>query len=66
MSEDRLLTIEEVKSRVRVGTATLYRWMASGQFPEPLRVGPKCIRWPSAEVETWLQSRPRGVGRRPC
>ena len=37
----------------------LYRRLATGEFPEPVRIGPKSIRWREDDVERWVNSRPR-------
>jgi len=36
--------------------------MRSGRFPEPLRVGPKSVRWPLSEVKQWISSLERSHG----
>ena len=56
---DRLLTRPEVESRCGIARSTIYRLMRAGKFPEPLRVGPRAVRWPASEIEEWLAERPR-------
>ena len=63
--EDRLLNRAEVERRVGLRRSALYRLMRAGQFPEPLRIGPRAVRWPSSEIEEWLASRPRATGDSP-
>ena len=31
-------------------------------FPEPLKIGPKAIRWRADEIQKWVESRPRARG----
>ncbi len=57
-----LLTRREVESRLGLTKSTIYRLMRSGLFPEPIRVGPRAVRWPEVEIEQWLASRPRSHG----
>ena len=59
---DRLLTRHEVQTRCGITRATVYRLMRTGQFPEPIKVGPRAVRWPSSEIEAWLAGRPRASG----
>ena len=59
---DRLLTRAEVETRCGIARTTIYRLMRAGQFPEPVRVGPRAVRWPERELENWLASRPRATG----
>ena len=61
-TDDRLLTRSEVERRVGLGRSHLYRAMREGRFPEPLRVGPKSVRWPLSEVEQWIAGLPRSHG----
>ena len=61
---NRLLTRSEVESRVGLGRSTIYRAMRAGQFPEPIRVGPRAVRWPENEIEAWIAERPRATGER--
>ena len=59
---DRLVTRAEVERRVGLGRSALYRAMREGRFPEPLRVGPKSVRWLLSEVEQWIAGLPRSHG----
>ena len=59
---DRLLTRPEVETRCGIARSTIYRLMRAGRFPEPLRVGPRAVRWPASEIEEWLDARPRATG----
>ena len=59
---DRLFTRHQVEARCGIARTTVYRLMRSGQFPEPIRVGPRAVRWPAAEVEAWIRDRPRSHG----
>ena len=59
---DRLLRRKEVETRCGIARTTIYRLMRCGQFPEPLKVGPRAVRWLESEIETWLAERPRATG----
>ena len=59
---ERMLTRPEVETRVGLARTTIYRLMRAGQFPAPLKVGPKAVRWPASEIDDWLASRPRATG----
>ncbi len=60
-----LLTRREVEARLSITKTTIYRLMRCGAFPEPIQVGPRAVRWPQAEIEQWLASRPRSKGEPP-
>ena len=61
---DNLLIRAEVEKRCRIARTTIYRLMRAGQFPEPIRIGPRAVRWSRDEIERWLASRPRATGER--
>ena len=58
----QLLTRPEVESRSRLATSTIYRLMRSGQFPEPIRIGPRAVRWRASDLDAWLARRPYARG----
>ena len=64
-SNTRLLTQKDVEEIVRLSKTSLYRYMRAGQFPEPLRIGPKAVRWRADEVQDWIESRSRSQGDSP-
>ena len=59
---DRLLRREEVETRCGISRTTIYRLMRCGQFPEPIKVGQRAVRWSASEIEGWLAGRPRATG----
>ncbi|MFK0572915.1 helix-turn-helix transcriptional regulator [Endozoicomonas sp.] len=52
-----LLSRSEVLDRYGIGNTTLYRWLSDGRFVEPIRFGPRCIRWKLQDLEAWEQQR---------
>ena len=58
---DKILRIGAVCAAVGCSRPTLYRWMAAGIFPRPIKLGPKNIGWRSTEIEQWLNSRERAA-----
>jgi predicted DNA-binding transcriptional regulator AlpA len=36
---------------------TLQRWINSGHFPAPIKIGPNTSAWRLVDVETWLSQR---------
>ena len=63
---DQLLKRHDVEKRCQISRSAIYRLMRTGQFPEPIRIGPRAVRWPESEIEAWLESRPRATGDRPA
>lgn len=65
-NNDRLLRREEIEQRCGLSRSAIYRLMRDGAFPEPLRIGPRAVRWPQSEIERWIATRPRATGERPA
>ena len=59
---DKMLRREEVETICGLTRSTIYRLMREDRFPLPKRLGPRAVRWPSSEIETWLAARPRATG----
>ncbi|MCV0437566.1 MULTISPECIES: AlpA family phage regulatory protein [unclassified Hydrogenophaga] len=41
-----------------LGRSTIYRLMASHEFPNPVRLAPRAVAWRSADIESWSKTRP--------
>jgi excisionase family DNA binding protein len=56
-----LLTAQEVAYRLSIGVRTLYRLVQRGEFPPPVRQGPRMVRWKAADVQRYIDAlRPGG------
>ena len=62
---ERLLTRHEVEERVGLKRSSIYRLMRDDDFPEPIKVGIRAVRWLETEINSWLASRPRATGDHP-
>jgi prophage regulatory protein len=51
---DALLHIGTVRALTSLSPATIYRKVAAGEFPSPIKLGPRCARWRSGDVMAWL------------
>jgi len=51
----RLIRIKEVQHRTGLGRSTIYRWMAEGKFPRPVRLGTIAVAWQEKEIENWIE-----------
>ena len=59
---EKLLSRFELEELSGLSCSTLYRLMRSGLFPEPIKVGPRVVRWRQADLDDWLKSRPKATG----
>jgi prophage regulatory protein len=51
----RLPTVLQVTG---LGRSTIYRLVAHGSFPRPVRVGLRAVAWRWSDLDQWSQTRP--------
>lgn len=56
---DELLDAKKVTKKTTLAVSTIYKLMAKDEFPRPIRLGPQIVRWKEAEVDEWINNRPR-------
>ena len=49
-----LLTRSQVEERLQCGTSHLYALMRRGDFPRPLKISSRCVRWRVVDVDAYL------------
>ena len=59
---NRLLRREEVEELTGLSRSAIYRMMRAAEFPTPIRIGPRAVRWPKAELDEFLAQCPRATG----
>lgn len=37
-----------------ISSATLWRWVSRGDFPQPVKLSPRITAWPVEAVQSWL------------
>ncbi len=62
MALDRMLRRSEVEVVTGLSRSAIYEQMRAGEFPAPVLVGTRAVRWPESEITAWLASRPRATG----
>ena len=61
--ENQLIRIRPM-ARTMLGNpsnSTIYRWIKSEKFPQPIKLSSCCSVWKISEVQTWVKSRERGA-----
>ncbi|CAB3786499.1 helix-turn-helix transcriptional regulator [Paraburkholderia fynbosensis] len=53
----RLIRLREVRMRVGLGASTVYRYLAAGKFPRPVKIGGGRVAWLESEIDAWIASR---------
>lgn len=56
---DSLLTIKTVSAITGFAVSTIWRKAAEvgGDFPQPVRIGNRCTRWPAGAITSWLRAK---------
>lgn len=52
-----LLRIDSVKARTGLGRSTVYKMIADGQFPQPVKISTRAVAWRSNEIDSWIDAR---------
>lgn len=55
---DGLLRMPAVVRQTGLARSTIYRLMASNEFPRPLRLARRAVGWRRADIDRWTQSLP--------
>lgn len=53
----KFLRRPDVEARCAIGRSTIYDWMKRGEFPQPVKLGPRAVAWRESDVIAWLESR---------
>jgi prophage regulatory protein len=53
----RLLRLPEVLARVGLRRSAVYELVSRGSFPQPCRLGARCVAWVESEVDGWVAAR---------
>lgn len=53
----RLLRAQVVAERTGLARATIYKFVARGDFPRPVQLGDKTVAWVEAEIDAWIAQR---------
>ena len=53
----RFLRLTEVTARIGLAESTLYAKVARGEFPSPVKIGPRASAWLEDEIEKWMADR---------
>ncbi len=56
-----LLTVEQVAKRLSVSARTVWRMLARGTLPQPIRYSRKLVRWKSTDLAAWLEQQSPGM-----
>lgn len=52
-----LLSKRTVLKQIPISGATMWRTIAAGDFPKPIRIGKRRVAWLQTEIDDWLAER---------
>lgn len=55
----RLIRFRELRTMIPLSRTSIWRHVAAGAFPKPLRLSKNAVAWRRDEVETWVNERDR-------
>ncbi len=53
----RFLRLPEVIKQIGLSRSTIYAYIAEGQFPKPILLGPRAVAWNSEDIEDWMEAK---------
>ncbi len=53
---NRLLSVKEVLSVVGISKSGLYKKISSGEFPAPVAIGQRSVRFRQEDVQAWMDA----------
>lgn len=57
---DKLLKIKDVSRATGLAISTIYKKISEGEFPKPIHLGTRTVRWWQSAIAQWLDSKPGG------
>jgi prophage regulatory protein len=54
---DRVLRWRDVRARIGLSRATIWRKVRNHDFPAPVTLGPQSVGWLERDVDEWIASR---------
>ena len=51
---ENLLRRPEVEAITGLSRASIYARMTKGDFPRPMRIGPRAVAWRESDVQEWI------------
>ena len=62
LEERRIIRRDEVSKLTGLARATIYKKVADGSFPAPIRLGARSVGWRLSDVIAWLAGAGEAMG----
>jgi prophage regulatory protein len=53
----KLIKLKAVMDCTGLARSTVYKFIAEGRFPKPVKLGVRMVAWVEAEVLAWIEAR---------
>jgi prophage regulatory protein len=53
----KLIRLKQVMECTGLARSTVYKFIAEGDFPKPVKLGTRVAAWVEAEVFAWMESK---------
>lgn len=50
----RILRLPAVRNLTGLSRSSIYSYVALGDFPKPISLGPRAVGWLDSEIEEWV------------
>ncbi|WP_215404098.1 helix-turn-helix transcriptional regulator [Vibrio gigantis] len=57
MIQKEWLNVHEVINLVGLGRTSIYTLIGRRQFPRPIQMGPKSVKWRLKDIEAWMRQK---------
>jgi prophage regulatory protein len=59
--DKKVVNLQEILTMLGISKSTLYRSIASGNFPKPFKLGERLNAWRVETIEAWLNAQSANV-----
>lgn len=53
----KLIRLTQVMECTGLARSTVYKFIAQGDFPKPVKLGPRVAAWVETEVQQWIEDK---------
>ena len=59
-AQERLLRMQDLAERLRIGKSTVWYWLKMGILPKPIRFGTRFTAWRESDVQKFIEDMAEG------
>lgn len=53
----KLIKLKAVMDCTGLARSTVYKFIAEGRFPKPVKLGVRMVAWVESEIQQWIQDK---------